>query len=167
MTKTIQHKVIAVVLILLLGTYRDVSTEVINYSKRIVNNKTVKAIDFDDYNFILKSKVKDKHIRNLILAIIYVECRYVNYSDSSNCGAKGCLQIKRVAVDEANRIVGFNKFSYEDVDDINKSIDIFITIQSRHNPQMNPRKAALIWNCHKNWYWKLVRRKLRDLNKNN
>ena len=48
-------------------------------------------------------------------------------------GDTGILQIRQIYVDEANRILGRKEFTLMDAYDIDRSLDIFDTVQSHHN----------------------------------
>lgn len=67
----------------------------------------------------------------------------------------GLLQIAPICVRECNRIVGKNKFTYNDRYSKEKSIEMFIVFQEYHNPEGNMEKAIRLWNsgdknCMKN-----------------
>lgn len=67
----------------------------------------------------------------------------------------GLLQIAPICVMECNRIVGKNKFTYNDRHSKEKSIEMFIVFQEYHNPEGNMEKAIRLWNsgdknCMKN-----------------
>lgn len=67
----------------------------------------------------------------------------------------GLLQIAPICVRECNRIVGKNKFTYNDRHSKEKSIEMFIVFQEYHNPEGNMEKAIRLWNsgdknCMKN-----------------
>lgn len=67
----------------------------------------------------------------------------------------GLLQMAPICVRECNRIVGKNKFTYNDRYSKEKSIEMFIVFQEYHNPEGNMEKAIRLWNsgdknCMKN-----------------
>lgn len=67
----------------------------------------------------------------------------------------GLLQMAPICVKECNRIVGKNKFTYNDRYSKEKSIEMFIVFQEYHNPEGNMEKAIRLWNsgdknCMKN-----------------
>ena len=67
----------------------------------------------------------------------------------------GLLQIAPICVRECNRIVGKNKFTYNDRYNKEKSIEMFVVFQEYHNPEGNMEKAIRLWNsgdknCMKN-----------------
>ena len=67
----------------------------------------------------------------------------------------GLLQIAPICVRECNKIVGKNKFTYNDRYSKEKSIEMFIVFQEYHNPEGNMEKAIRLWNsgdknCMKN-----------------
>ena len=58
----------------------------------------------------------------------------------------GYLQIAPILVRECNRIVGYNKYTYQDRYNKDKSIQMFIDFQEYHNPEGNVEKAIRLWN---------------------
>ena len=58
----------------------------------------------------------------------------------------GYLQIAPILVRECNRIVGYNKYTYQDRYSKDKSIQMFIDFQEHHNPEGNVEKAIRLWN---------------------
>lgn len=65
----------------------------------------------------------------------------------SRCGRYvGYLQISKVLVRECNNIAGYEKYSFNDRLNKQKSIDMFIDYQERFNPEGNMEKAIRMWN---------------------
>ena len=58
----------------------------------------------------------------------------------------GYLQIAPILVKECNRIVGYNKYTYQDRYSKDKSIQMFIDFQEYHNPEGDVEKAIRLWN---------------------
>ena len=58
----------------------------------------------------------------------------------------GVLQLRPIAVREANRIIGFDVFTDSDRFDRRKSIEIYETIQEYYNPERSFEKALKIHN---------------------
>lgn len=102
-----------------------------------------------------------------IEALIWVE----SGGDSNAVGSSddvGVLQIKKVMVDECNRIVGYKHFEYEDRMDSIKSVQIFNIVQKHHNPKRNIHLALKIWNSKANLeYHRKVENKYNELRKEN
>lgn len=65
---------------------------------------------------------------------------------SKNGTYVGYLQIAPILVRECNRIVGYNKYTYQDRYSKDKSIQMFIDFQEYHNPEGNVEKAIRLWN---------------------
>jgi len=81
----------------------------------------------------------------LIEAIATIESRK-NPKVVSRCGKYvGYLQISKMLVNECNMILRENKYTYNDRYDKQKSIEMFIVIQNRHNPDGNIEKAIRLW----------------------
>lgn len=82
---------------------------------------------------------------DFIKALIMVE------SEDNSCaiGSKddvGVLQIRKVIVDDCNRILGYDKYSYEDRKDSIKSVEMFNVIQDHYNPDKDLHFALKLWN---------------------
>lgn len=95
------------------------------------------------------------HKKLLINSIIYYESRGFTYAHNEGEDAAGILQIRPIMVDEANRIVGYNKYSLDDRWDREKSIELFWDVQNYHNPKMILEDVCHYWNSgqvnKKNW----------------
>ena len=88
---------------------------------------------------------KSDNWKAFIEALIWVESR----GDENAAGKHndmGVLQITPIAVAEANRIIGWEKYKLEDRLNREKSIEIFEVIQARHNPAKDLHYALKIWN---------------------
>lgn len=77
----------------------------------------------------------------------------VGYIESGNddtlVGTKndvGRLQITPVLVKDANRILGYDKYSLDDRKDADKSAEIWNVIQDHYNPSHDLHLALKIWN---------------------
>ncbi len=82
---------------------------------------------------------------SLIEAIATIESRK-NPKVVSRCGKYvGYLQISKLLVNECNMILHEKKYSYNDRYDKQKSIEMFLVIQDRHNPDGNIEKAIRLW----------------------
>jgi len=60
--------------------------------------------------------------------------------------ALGILQIRPVMLEDANRILGEEKFKLEDRLCVEKSVEMFWIIQNYYNPNLDLELAAHIWN---------------------
>jgi len=78
-------------------------------------------------------------------ALIWVESRGIENTQGCNNDA-GCMQITPVMVEEANRILGIDRFTLEDRFSRVRSIEIFNVIQERYNPEKDMHLALKIWN---------------------
>lgn len=64
----------------------------------------------------------------------------------SRCGNYvGYLQISKVLVNECNTILSQKKYTYKDRLDKQKSYEMFVIIQNRHNPEGSVEKAVRLW----------------------
>lgn len=83
--------------------------------------------------------------------------------------AVGLLQIHTIMVDDVNRIIGFEKFSYTDRLDYKKSIQMAVLYLRHYEPEMGLEAMARAWNGGPNWrkkkkrtdgYWQKVLKRL-------
>lgn len=79
-------------------------------------------------------------------AIANVESNNDHKKVNRKTDAVGWLQIRRAMVREANRIVGFRKFTYSDRYSKQKQKEIFRIVIMHHNPPLNLRTTCKIWN---------------------
>lgn len=80
-----------------------------------------------------------------IEALIYVESK----GDRMAVGSRndvGVLQITPIMLEDANRIVGEERYTLDDRKDRDKSIEIFNIIQNHYNPEHDMHYALKIWN---------------------
>lgn len=97
-------------------------------------------------NVVANARVKDNDWSKVIHAISYVESNW-NPKAVSSCGRwVGYLQISKGMVQECNRILGKNKFTYQDRYDKNKSIEMFYIFQNKYNPNGDIELAIRMWN---------------------
>lgn len=82
----------------------------------------------------------------VITAIAQVESKG-NPNTVSKCGRYvGYLQISKVLVQQCNRILGKQVYTYDDRKDKRKSIEMFIVYQEHFNKEGNIEKAIRLWN---------------------
>lgn len=97
--------------------------------------------------FMLKANDnKDITYKRLITSIAYVESKHDPSAVSANKTYVGYLQISKICVREANNILGYKKYTYDDRYDKDKSIEIFLVIQNHHNPKKDIALAIRLWN---------------------
>ena len=82
----------------------------------------------------------------VIEAIAQVESERNPLAVSRNGRYVGYLQISEILVRECNNIAGYNKYTYADRKDRQKSIDMFIDFMEKHNPDGNMERAIRLWN---------------------
>ena len=86
----------------------------------------------------------------IINAIAYIESGYNEKIVSKSGTYVGYLQIGPSLVQECNNILrakGINKkFTLEDRKNKDKSIEMFILVQEKYNPEHNIEKAIRLWN---------------------
>ena len=89
---------------------------------------------------------KSDTIEVMANAFSYVESRNTDNAISSDGKYVGCLQISKIYVKEANRILKDSIFSYNDRYDKIMSYAIFEVLQLEHNPTLDIDKAITVWN---------------------
>ncbi len=81
----------------------------------------------------------------VVNAIATIESRK-NAGVVSRCGNYvGFLQISKALVNECNMILREKKYTYKDRLDKQKSYEMFVIIQNRHNPEGSIEKAIRMW----------------------
>lgn len=66
--------------------------------------------------------------------------------DAVNGDCYGPLQIRPIMMMEANRLVGFDMFTLDDLFTWSGSVAILGVIMNAYNPDLDVRKACRIWN---------------------
>lgn len=86
-------------------------------------------------------------------AFAYVESRNTDNAISSCGNYVGCLQISKICVREANKIIKDTVFTYNDRYDKIMSYAIFEILQLEYNPTLDIDKACDVWNkgCSKKY----------------
>lgn len=82
----------------------------------------------------------------LIDAIIRVESKGVDDAVGDGGLAVGCLQIHKVLVDDVNRIVGYNKYTYSDRLSRIKSVEMFDIYTNHYSKGCSDEVKARRWN---------------------
>lgn len=98
-----------------------------------------------------------------IMSLAEVESEYQTQVVNPKVNATGLLQITKVYVKEANRIVGEERFTMADAKDPIKSIEMFHVVNGGHNPKNSIKQAIKLHNPNAGgWYEKRI---LREMNK--
>lgn len=91
------------------------------------------------------AKLKEIEWKQMIKAISWVESRYDDLAYNPTSGALGRYQMKKIYVDDVNRILKLRKskkrYSYKDRTNNKKCIEMFEIFQSHYNPKRNIDKA--------------------------
>lgn len=89
---------------------------------------------------------------NLLLeAIAEIESRNDTTAQSKISSAAGHLQILKVTVDECNRLLGEQKYSYKDRYSRKEAEEMFWIIQDKYNPKGDIETAIRLWNGGPNY----------------
>lgn len=116
---------------------------------------------------------KNNDINNLLDAIKIVESKNGKYKTGKN-GESGSYQIKRIVIDDVNRILKEKAFKYDDTLDDDKSREIcriYILYWSKRHSVNTIESMARIWNGGPRGYrkestieyWHKIRRVLDEL----
>ena len=60
----------------------------------------------------------------------------------------GCLQISKIMVREANRLLGEDLYSYDDRYNPDYSVAMFKVVMEHRNPELSVDRAIELWNKH-------------------
>jgi hypothetical protein len=60
----------------------------------------------------------------------------------------GCLQISKIMVREANRLLGEDLYSYDDRYNPDYSVAMFKVVMEHRNPELSVDRAIELWNEH-------------------
>lgn len=82
----------------------------------------------------------------LVRAFAFVESSNNTNARNKSSGASGILQLMPIMVKEANRLVGYEKYTLSDRFNKEKSFEIFRLIMKHKNPNYDLAKACYIWN---------------------
>lgn len=82
----------------------------------------------------------------LVNALIQVESNGNDTATGDGGAAVGCLQIHKVLVDDVNRILGKQEFTYNDRLDRDKSIAMFNVFTNHYSPGASNEVKARRWN---------------------
>jgi len=113
-------------------------------------NQTPASFDFDRFPSIFEKIEKEKlekRKKTILEAIIQHESRGDVTAHNKVEDAVGILQIRRIYVDECNRILKKNKFRYEDRKDPNKSIEMFNIMMGYYAPDYDFDKVCMVHNA--------------------
>ncbi len=92
------------------------------------------------------SDVADRLVRTLDAVWAVESGRRLNPPDGDNDNAVGPLQIWKIRVDDANRIIGHKQWTYDDRRDWMKSAEIFCVTSLHYWPNGTPEQWARAWN---------------------
>ena len=126
----------------------------------------------ENYVFTPQENTDIEANEKLLLAIIYVESRGDSTRWAKGEDAVGCLQIRKIAVRDANRILRKRKtkkrYKYKDRWNCEKSKEMFAILTNYYLPGGCNEDIARFWNGgprrpikeSTEKYWRKVRRKL-------
>lgn len=99
-------------------------------------------LSFDETSF------KTEYWNKLVRAITWVESRNNDHAFNKRSGALGRFQMKKIYVDEVNRILKLQKkkkrYKYADRTNPIKAREMFEIYQNHHNPNHNIDRAILL-----------------------
>lgn len=124
---------------------------------RVMTNKPKRK----NYIPVITNQINDEW-NTLIQAIIYIESKGNAAARNKDC--LGILQLRPIYVKQVNKIVGYNKFKYEDRLNPTKSIEMFNIYQNFFNKKKLIKKAIMLHNNSHNYYIKVMN-KFKELKK--
>ena len=91
------------------------------------------------------------HLTNLLVALVLVESGGVPNPPRGDGGrAIGPLQIHRIAVEDANRIIGHRRYRWEDCQHLEVSLEVAVVLLTHYGDRLphpaTERDLARIWN---------------------
>lgn len=93
----------------------------------------------------VEKRIHNAKWERMVQAITYVESRNDDEAYNKASGALGRFQMKKIYVDDVNRIQGLKKakkrYRYSDRTDPKKSREMFDILQGYYNPEKNISKA--------------------------
>lgn len=102
----------------------------------------VKKIDLTEE---AKKTIKQQYEWEIFIkALTWVESRHDPKAKNEQTSATGLFQQLNIYVEEANRIVGYNKFKLSDRKNPKKSREMFDVIQNFYNPNKDIKKAMVL-----------------------
>lgn len=115
---------------------------------------------------------KEERYNRLLNIIIIMESSYNEKAINKKEKAVGLLQIKHIMMQEANNIIGYEKYKLEDRLNKKKSLEIFKIIQTKYNPMYDLKKGCMLWNTGNinpkgnegKKYWEKVERLIKTKN---
>jgi hypothetical protein len=105
-------------------------------------------------------------LRKTFWAVAWVESRGDPKAHNKPEDAAGIIQIRPIMLADANRIIGYDKWSLADRFDAQKSYEIFRLVVRHYHPNGTPEQWVRCWNGGGNWrkhshltdhYWRKVR----------
>lgn len=111
-----------------------------------ITNTTISYSNISNESMIINNNLDIKFLK-LVHSLILVESNNGRFlHDTLNHDAIGVLQIRPMMVDEVNRLIGSNEYTYSDRWDSIKSIEMFKIFQDTYNPNYDFHKGCRIWN---------------------
>lgn len=86
------------------------------------------------------------HKRQVVAKVIQIESNGRHDAVGDGGRAIGVLQIWPIMVDEVNRLIGREEFTYDDRWDSLKSVQMFMHFQDKVNPEWDEELAVRKWN---------------------
>lgn len=109
------------------------------------NNTTDTIIQTEKQKHVLS---REDTINAMAMAFAQQESNFDSRAVSP-CGQwVGCLQLSKIMVREANRVLGEELYSYNDRYDADCSYGMFKAVMEYHNPNLDIENAINLWNGH-------------------
>ena len=111
----------------------------IAYAKKLIRRE-IKVVEV--------TRVEEHRIdkETLVRAFIQVESEGNDKAINRKTNAVGCLQIRKPVIQDANRILGKERYKMSDRTNRAKSVEMFHIMMEHYNPKYDLHLAAKTWN---------------------
>ena len=92
----------------------------------------------------------------LLMSLMWTESKF-NPGAYDGQGSVGILQIRQIYVNEVNRILGKDKYTLDDALSVEKSLEMFETLQGYHNPDKDFSKTIYYHNKSEAYETRVIR----------
>lgn len=100
----------------------------------------------------------------LTVALMMTESRCDSSAISADSLDRGILQLREVYIDDVNRIIGYDRYTYQDAFSVSTALEMYNIYQNHYNPKQDADRAILLHNPTAGpWYREKVKRNLAEI----